>query len=156
MYIHLFGMNGSSLPVLPCLCAGVRRASRALTQLYEEELRRVGLRSTQFTVLQTLSLAGEVTQHQLGFILAMDSTTLTRTLKIMSRHGWIKQRRGTDRREWRMRLSKAGEVQLNRALPRWEKVQARLRVQLGETQWDALRKLTDSVTRAVTEQGALS
>jgi DNA-binding MarR family transcriptional regulator len=146
-------MNESLMPSLPCTCAGLRRASRALTQFYEEELRPVGLRATQFTILQTLSLAGEVTQRQLGRMLVMDSTTLTRTLKIMIRQGWIGQRRGADRREWRIRLSKNGEIQLKRALPRWEKAQARLRRQLGEGQWEALRKLTDSVTNAVAEHG---
>lgn len=138
------------------MCAGLRRASRALTQFYEEELRSVGLRATQFTVLQVLSFAGELTQGELGRILAMDSTTLTRTLKIMNRHGWIGRRRGSDRREWRLRLSKAGEVQLRRALPRWEKVQTQLRLQFGEGQWDALTKLINNVTNAVTEKGDLS
>jgi DNA-binding MarR family transcriptional regulator len=138
------------------MCAGLRRASRALTQFYEEELRPTGLRSTQFTVLQVLALAGEVTQGELGRMLAMDSTSLTRTLRIMSRHGWIGKRRGADRREWRLRLSKTGEVQLRRALPRWEKVQARLRLQLGKVQWDALSTLTNNVTNAVTEKGASS
>jgi DNA-binding MarR family transcriptional regulator len=138
------------------MCAGLRRASRALTQFYEEELRPTGLRSTQFTVLQVLALAGEVTQGELGRMLAMDSTSLTRTLRIMSRHGWIGKRRGADRREWRLRLSKTGEVQLRRALPRWEKVQARLRLQLGKVQWDALATLTNNVTNAVTEKGASS
>src|ERR1700682_4529095 len=103
-------MTKSLTPSLPCMCASLRRASRVLTQLYEEALRPTGLRATQFTVLQTLSLAGEVTQGELGQILAMDSTTLTRTLTIMSRHGWIAKRRGVDRREWRMRLSQAGET----------------------------------------------
>jgi DNA-binding MarR family transcriptional regulator len=149
-------MNESLLPALPCMCAGLRRASRALTQFYEEELRPTGLRSTQFTVLQVLALAGEVTQGELGRMLAMDSTSLTRTLRIMSRHGWIGKRRGADRREWRLRLSKTGEVQLRRALPRWEKVQARLRLQLGKVQWDALSTLTNNVTNAVTEKGASS
>jgi DNA-binding MarR family transcriptional regulator len=144
-------MTESLVPSLPCMCAGLRRASRALTQFYEEELRPVGLRATQFTVLQVLLLAGELTQGELGRILAMDSTTLTRTLKIMSRQGWIAKRRGVDRREWRLRLSKAGETQLQRALPRWEKVQIRLRLQLGGSQWDALTKLTNHVTNAVTK-----
>ena len=80
------------LPILPCMCASFRRASRALTQLYDEALRPVGLRATQFTILQTLSLAGEVSQGGLAQILAMDSTTLTRTLRIMGREGWIAER----------------------------------------------------------------
>src|ERR1700749_4963115 len=105
MHIHLMGMTHSPIPSLPCMSASLRRASRVVTQLYEDALRPTGLRGTQFTVLQALSLAGEVTQGDLGRILAMDSTTLTRTLTILSRHGWIAKRRGQDRREWRMRLS---------------------------------------------------
>jgi DNA-binding MarR family transcriptional regulator len=131
------------------MCASLRRASRALTQLYEDALRPTGLRATQFTVLQTLSIAGEVTQGELGQILAMDSTTLTRTLTIMSRHGWIAKRRGEDRREWRMRLSEAGETQLKKALPHWEKAQKQLRRQLGEELSDKLMKLTQKVTTAL-------
>ena len=72
----------------------MRRASRALTQLYEDSLRPLGLRGSQFTILQTLSLAGEVSQGELGQMLAMDSTTLTRTLAIMSRRGWVARRLG--------------------------------------------------------------
>jgi DNA-binding MarR family transcriptional regulator len=137
------------IPSLPCMCASFRRTSRALTQIYEDALRPVGLRVTQFTVLQTLSLAGEVTQGELGQILAMDSTTLTRTLTIMGRHGWIAKRRGEDRREWRMRLSKAGETEFKQALPHWEKAQTRLRRQLGDELSDNLMKLTQKITNAL-------
>jgi DNA-binding MarR family transcriptional regulator len=138
------------------MCASFRRTSRALTQLYEDALRPVGLRGTQFTILQTLSLAGEVTQGRLGEILAIDSTTLTRTLNIMSRHGWIAKRRGEDRREWRMRLSRAGETQFKQALPHWEKAQTRLRRQLGEELSDNLMKLTQQVTNALIDKGESS
>jgi DNA-binding MarR family transcriptional regulator len=134
------------------MCASLRRASRALSQLYEEALRPVGLRATQFTILQLLSLAGEVTQGVLGQMLAMDSTTLTRTLRIMAREGWIEKRRGEDRREWRMRLSKAGRDQLKRALPEWQKVQTRLRTTLGNELCESLLKLTNKVTNTVTEK----
>jgi|SRR5580693_1562845 DNA-binding MarR family transcriptional regulator len=140
-----------SLPSLPCICATLRRGSRTLTQLYDEALRPVGLRATQFTVLQALSLTGEVSQGELGRLLAMDSTTLTRTLEIMGQHGWIAKRRGQDRREWRMRLSKHGETRLKRALPHWQKVQRRLRTKLGNELSDSLLKLTDKLTSAVTE-----
>jgi DNA-binding MarR family transcriptional regulator len=141
------------IPALPCLCSSFRRTSRALTQHYEEALRPLGLRATQFTILQALSLAGEVSQGQLGAMLAMDSTTLTRTLEIMGRHGWIAQRRGEDRRERRLRLAKAGEAQLSRALPVWEKVQSRLRRQVGEQAWTSLMQLNHQLTDLITTQG---
>ena len=132
------------------MCANLRRASRALTQLYEDALRPQGLRATQFTILQALSLAGQVTQGVLGQILAMDSTTLTRTLDIMERRDWIAKRRGKDRREWQIRLSKGGEAQLQRALPAWRSVQHRVHTQLGNEVWETLFNVTNKVTRALT------
>jgi len=138
------------------MCASLRRASRSLTQLYDEALRPLGLRATQFTILQALSLAGEVSQGELAQILAMDSTTLTRTLRIMGREGWIVERRGADRRERLLRLAKAGRYKFNRALPSWEKAQAQLGRQLGDKRWHALMKLTNEVTTLVTTQGGLS
>ena len=135
------------LPVpLACMCASFRRASRSLTQHYDEALRPLGLRGTQFTILQALSLTGEVLQGKLGEILALDSTTLTRTLEIMIGHGWIVKRHGKDRRERYLGLSKAGRVEFNRALPHWERVQERLRKRLGNTRWDHLLHLTNQVT----------
>jgi DNA-binding MarR family transcriptional regulator len=135
------------------MCGSFRRTSRALTQLYEKALRPLGLRATQLTILQVLSRAGELSQGQLGELLAMDSTTLTRTLAIMSGQGWIAERRGEDRRERRLRLAKAGETQLQRALPVWEKVQSRLRRQLGEQAWKGLLQLTNQVTSLAITQG---
>jgi DNA-binding MarR family transcriptional regulator len=128
------------------MCAGFRRTARALTQVYEQTLRPMGLRASQFTILQVLSRAGEVSQGQLGNILAMDSTTLTRTLKIMRQQGWIAERRGEDRRERLLRLAKNGEALLRRAEPEWKKVQARLRRDLGEETWNNLARWTDQVT----------
>lgn len=147
IYIYC-AMN--SLPPLPCMCSSVRRASRSLTQLYEQALRPTGLRATQFTILQVLSRAGEVLQGQLGEMLAMDSTTLTRTLEIMLKRGWVAERRGEDRRQRWLRLAKTGERQLDRTLPAWEKVQSRLRREFGEGSWRDLFRLADQLTTLAT------
>jgi DNA-binding MarR family transcriptional regulator len=141
----------TKLPQLPCMCASFRRAARSLTQLYDAALRPAGLRATQFTMLQALSMAGEVTQGELARILAADSTTLTRTLLILRRHGWVAKRSGKDRRERRLRLTPAGAAQLRRALPRWQRAQAQLRDALGGIDWDRLMKLTNAVTNSVTK-----
>ena len=144
-------MNGSALPALECLCASFRRASRALSQHYDEAMRPLGVTPTQFTILQALSIAGTIHQGKLGEILAMDTTTLTRTLDIMARHGWVEKLQGSDRRERRLRLTQPGIDQFNRALPVWQKVQARLRRKLGGESWQAFVSLTNKVTAVVTE-----
>jgi DNA-binding MarR family transcriptional regulator len=142
----------SHLPVLPCICGTLRRTSRSLTQFYDDALRPLGLRATQFTILQALELAGEISQGRLGEILAVDSTTLTRTLEIMVRQGWITERRGEDRRERWLRLAKRGKTQLHRALPAWEKVQERLRNRLGTRNLKKFQRLSNQVTELLATQ----
>jgi DNA-binding MarR family transcriptional regulator len=137
------------LPNLPCMCASFRRAARALTQVYDDALRPLGLRITQFTILQALSLTGKVSQWQLGEILALDSTTLTRTLAIMKRRKWIAMRRGRDGRERLLSLSKAGREQLALASPAWQDVQNHLSSQLGEERWGALFQQNREITELV-------
>jgi DNA-binding MarR family transcriptional regulator len=146
-------MSESRLPVLPCFCANLRRASRALTQLYENALRPFGIRATQFTILQALSRTGEVSQGQLAEILAMDSTSLTRTIATMKRQGWIKERRGQDRRERWLSLAKPGEAQLRRVSPAWEKVQASLHERIGDRSWNEFLSLVNGLTNTVVTEG---
>jgi DNA-binding MarR family transcriptional regulator len=119
-------------------------------------MRPLGLRITQFTVLQALSLTGEISQGKLGEILAMDSTTLTRTLDIMCRSRWVSRQRGTDRREWRLQLSQAGRDQFKRALPAWEKTQSQMASQLGDKRWHDLFKLADRITTLAINPGEMS
>jgi DNA-binding MarR family transcriptional regulator len=121
-----------------------------MTQLYAEALRPFGLHSTQFTILQALSFTGEITQGELGRLLAMDSTTLTRTLAIMRRQGWITKRRGKDKREWRLQLAVNGKAQLMRALPAWQNAQEDVKRQMGAEPWEQLMKLANDLTAEIT------
>ena len=134
---------------LPCACASLRRATRAVTQRYEDALRPTGIRLTQFTLLQMLSLAGPLTQGALGERLAMDSTTLSRTLRPLERAGWIGSRAGRDRRERYIELTKAGLRALRRATPAWETAQHELRGRLGEERWGSLGPMLTSLIEAV-------
>ena len=87
-----------SLPVLPCARANLRRAARAVTRMYDRELRETGLEPTQYSLLMALNLKGEITQGELGTLLALDTTTLTRMLRPLTHRGWIGERPGKDRR----------------------------------------------------------
>jgi DNA-binding MarR family transcriptional regulator len=103
--------------------------------------------------MQVLARAGEVSQGQLGEILAMDSTSLTRTLKIMIQQSWVAERQGRDRRERWLSLSKTGEAQMKRALPAWDKIQSRLRREMGEPAFDKLIREANRLTAIALNQG---
>ena len=132
----------SPLPPLPCACATLRRASRAVTQVYDTELRPTGLRITQFTLLQALAHAGEMPHGRLGHVLALDSTTLTRTLVPLLEQGWIEARPGQDRRERLYHLTAAGRARLDEALPLWERAQDRVKAVVAGD-WTRLQQMLD-------------
>jgi DNA-binding MarR family transcriptional regulator len=113
------------LPRLPCAGANLRRAARAVSQLYEEALSGSGLRATQFTLLQTLQTAGALSQGELGWLLCIDSTTLSRTLRPLIKNGWIGGRQGTDKRERVFSLTDAGREKLELVTPEWRRAQRR-------------------------------
>jgi len=141
--------SGESPPVpLPCACANLRRASRAVTQLYDQELRESGLRVTQFTLLQALELTGKLNQGRLGELLFLDSTTLTRTLRPLLGRGWVRSLPGEDRRERHFQLTPAGRRQLEYARPRWERAQQRLQKVLGARAWQGMQTILVAVTEA--------
>jgi DNA-binding MarR family transcriptional regulator len=123
---------------LPCACANLRRADRAVSQFYDAALRPSGLRITQFTLLQALTLASGISQKQLGELLQIDSTTLTRTLAPLRKKGWLRSATATDRRELRLSLTAAGKREYECALPDWRRAQAGLRRALGKQNWDHL------------------
>jgi DNA-binding MarR family transcriptional regulator len=129
------------------MCASLRRAARALTQVYDDALRSQGLRVTQFTILQALSLTGEISQGELGGLLAMDSTTLTRTLRLMRARGWIEERPGKDRRERWLQPSAEGRRLFKRASVRWQELQTRLRSRAGSASWDGWLASATEISR---------
>ncbi len=141
-------MESAEVRALPCACANLRRATRAVTQLYDEELRQIGLRTTQFTLLRNIARKGSIRQGELGDLLALDSTTLSRTLKPLASKGWIRAVPGTDRRERHWELTPAGRRQLERAAPLWERAQARLRARLGDPHWEGLQAALSRATWA--------
>src|ERR1700689_2138308 len=112
--------SAEALFPLPCACQNLRRLSRVVTRIYDQELRKTGLEITQFGLMTALGLVGEANQKRLSAGFAMDSTTLTRTMGLLRKQGWVRARRGEDRRERRFSLTGAGRRQMAMARPYWE------------------------------------
>ena len=103
-----------------------------VTQFYDSVLRPSRLRVTQFTLLQALERCPGFSQKQLSELLEIDSTTLTRTLALLRRKGWLRSETGTDRRQLRLSLTPSGQREYKRVLPYWQSAQRHLRKALGE------------------------
>ena len=135
----------------PCLCNALRQASRAVSRLYDEELRSVGLRTTQYSLLCHLRRAGEVRQRDLGGLTSLDETTLTRNLRPLIDSGWVAISTGEDRREKLVRLTEAGAAKLRQARPAWERAQERMRSRLPDGAWSGFLAALPDLARLADE-----
>ena len=126
------------LSVADCACSNLRKATRAVTRLFDEALRPAGLRATQFSVLQATAQLEPVTVTRLADVTVTDRTTLTRNLKLLERQGLIRIEAGADRRERAASLTRSGRDALRRAYPRWQRAQAQVVAGLSEARWHGL------------------
>jgi DNA-binding MarR family transcriptional regulator len=134
----------------PCVCNTLRMVSRAVTQLYDDALRPSGLRVTQFSVLAAIARLGEANLRQLADALAIDQTTLTRSLNLLERQGVIERVPHPDGRVKAMRLTAKGRRGLETARPLWSQAQDTVLRELGTKAWaDAQRRLAHLLHVAV-------
>ncbi len=135
----------------PCLCLALRQASRAVSRLYDDELRGIGLRTTQYSLLRSLRRSGEVRQRDLGQLTLHDQTTLTRTLRPLVDAGWVTVRTREDRREKWLKITPGGVAKLEAARLAWARAQQQMRSRLPEGVWQNLLAVLPQVARQAAE-----
>ncbi len=123
-----------------CACYNLRRAARATTRLYDDFLRPIGLRSTQYSVLMAARLRGPVTLTKMAEITVNERTTLTRNLTVLEKKGFIVIEPGKDRRERQISITELGLEVLIAAIPLWEAAQAHIEQGLGSDHMGTLLK----------------
>lgn len=114
-----------------CTCFNLRKASRAVTQAYDEALKPSGLRATQLQVLNVVAHTGPATMSDLANTLVMDRTTLTRNLKPLMNQGLLRNVAGEDRRQRPIAITNKGKQSLKKALPYWQQAQESVAKGLG-------------------------
>lgn len=130
-----------------CASGNLRRASRAMTQLYARALAPSGLEPTQFMVLSSCAVHGPVALSELAERLVMDRTTLSRNLQPLAKQGLVAVAAGEDRRQRVVALTGAGRAAMARALPLWEEAQARVTAAFGQERLKALLGELSAVVR---------
>jgi DNA-binding MarR family transcriptional regulator len=114
-----------------CACFHLRRAARAVTQLYDDRLRPCGLRVTQFALLVAVRNRGPLPVSGLAELTLVDRTTLTRNLALLARKGLLRLDPGEDRRVRDVRITDLGRRALVAAIPLWRGAQREMVRRLG-------------------------
>ena len=121
-----------------CACGRLRRATRALTQLYDDAMAPCDLRVTQFSLLRTLAREGTVRIGDLAAHTLLDRTALSRNLEPLIARGLVATVRGTDARTREVALTADGQRALREAEPHWRRAQATVRRRIGARKLEVL------------------
>jgi DNA-binding MarR family transcriptional regulator len=126
------------VPILACTCGRLRRATRAVTQLYDDAMAPAGLRVTQFSLLQTLAREGPLTISALASRKLLDRTALSRNLEPLVAAGLVEVIRGRDARTKQVAISRKGSAALRAAEPYWLRAQKDVARRIGRDRLEAL------------------
>lgn len=130
----------------PCTCFAIRRLSRQVTQLYDQHLGGVGLKTTQYSLMAHVRTEPGIAMGALAARMGMDRSTLTRNLRPLIDAGWITTGRAHDARSVNVELTERGRELLSRARPHWRAAQAELAAQLGADLAPQLHALAEAAS----------
>ena len=130
--------SACSAAIKVCACFNLRRASRAVTRLFDEILLRGGLRSTQFVALVAIHAAGAPSLPRLARELGLDRSTLTRNLGPLVKAGLLEVGATPPSQTATARLTPKGLATLERCVPLWQEAQGRFEGKVGAAAWHSL------------------
>jgi DNA-binding MarR family transcriptional regulator len=118
-----------------CICFNLRRAARAVTQRFDAQMRRHGLRPTQTPILGALRGKGTLSMAALSEWLGIDRTTLVRNLRPLQRDGLVRASGGGRGGRVELELTEKGRAALAHSLPAWRAAQRTVVDTLGQQRW---------------------
>jgi DNA-binding MarR family transcriptional regulator len=124
-----------------CNMTALRKATRHVSQLYDEVLAPSGLRATQRAILVYIKQAGSPAIGELADALVLDRTALNHNLKPLQRDGLVTINVDrNDRRSRRVQLTKRGETRLEQSRSAWKLAQDRFEAVVGPKEAASLRR----------------
>jgi DNA-binding MarR family transcriptional regulator len=132
-----------------CACFDLRKATRAVSRLYDDCLRPLGLNITQYSLLRVIESEPQISVSTLARYMVMDRTSVTRALAPLGRDRLIRSRVGSDKRKRIVSLTKKGTKLIADAKPRWREAQKTFLDLIGDQRWTVMRGLLRDTTRVV-------
>lgn len=132
-----------------CNGAALRKATRRLSQLYDEALAPSGLRLSQHSVLVHIYRAVTPTMTDLARDMVLDRSALSHNLKPLERDGYVSLLKdSSDKRITRVSLTNAGRRKLNETKALWAIAHRRFEAAFGAEKARDMRALLFEICSA--------
>ena len=134
---------------LGCTCFKLRKLTRAMSRLYDQHMATVGLKTTQYSVLNNVAREA-LPVAELAERLGTERTTLTRNLKPLIEAHWVTLEPGADSRQRIVTISATGRAKVKQAHLAWRAAQDALENLLGAKAVRALHAELDATLTQLT------
>ncbi len=136
--------NSVDLKPQGCTNMKLRQLMRRVTQHYDAEVGKTGLKGTQYSLLSHVFKLGPLRPGDLARAMKVDASTLTRNLKPLVAAGWLTLEAGSDGRSRLVSITDSGREKRIEAQRRWRVAQEAINQILGVEQVLALHALIDA------------
>ncbi len=137
-------MVTSNIQPQGCTNFKLRQLVRRVTQHYDAELAKAGLKTSQFSLLSHLIKPSAMRPVDLAAEMTMDASTLTRNLKPLIAAGWVQLAAGVDGRSRLVSITDEGRAKHRVAKLQWRTAQNGINASLGVANVVALHTLIDA------------
>ncbi len=127
-----------------CVAVRLRMLNRVVSNIYDDALRPLGVRASQLNILVATARLGVAKPAKICQRLQLDTSTFSRNVERMKSNGWLEVAPDDDGRAQPIRLTAEGRRLLQRAMPAWEKAQAKVKNLIGA---DAVASIDKAVRR---------
>jgi DNA-binding MarR family transcriptional regulator len=133
-----------------CTNMKLRQLMRRVAQRYDAEVGKIGLKTTQYSLLSHVLKLAPVRPGDLARAMTIDASTLTRNLKPLIDGGWVTLEPGADGRSRLVNITPAGRDKRQEAQRRWRVAQESINQTLGVQRVLALHALIDESMELLT------
>jgi len=126
-----------------CTSLKVRKFDRLLARQYDQAMAAVGLKATQFSLLSNVREYGPISLTDLAAKMVIEPSTMTRSIKLLQKEGWVKQVEGEDARSRLVSVTAKGIKKQASAISIWEAQQQHILDAVGEKKLATLHQLID-------------
>jgi DNA-binding MarR family transcriptional regulator len=130
-----------------CNCLNLRRASQAITKVYDQFLEPSGLKISQFSLVKCIIRFEPVNVSDLAVELRLDRTTLVRNLKPLEERGLISDISPKGSRNRQLILTNEGKKAFTMAFSLWQDAQNHFEEYLGKEDLDMLLALLSKIEK---------
>jgi len=132
-----------------CVCGNLRMASRAISSIYDAHLGPFGLTINQLTVLWCVIAREPVGMGDIGKMVVMDKTTVSRNVALLVEMRLVRLKPGADARHKLVSSTPKGRRTFAAAMPAWEAAQAKMSALMGEDRFAGLVQQTRAIAETI-------